>query len=416
MRRSGRSTRLCLASPSLFPAYGGVQLRFLRYLPGFLERGIETRVLTGTPTQKEIAGTPIEPDWRAQPPGARLDPQAIDGTPAYRVRLPDRTGWRRTIIYNQTLVKCCREPESRPDVLQMLNNLRPRVIPWLMRLRAMGIPLVYALTIAPTNRSRKPHKRILWKSNLRRLYNQLDCLIANNSPLRDMVRELGVTTRIEVIPNGIDLARFHPETGGADRHRLREALGIGASDPVICAVGAVIPRKGGDMLLEAWVRIIARFPRAHVLFVGPQTHLEHARLADFRQRLDALGRASGVPGQVHFTGIVDDVEAYLRASDVLVLASEREGLPNSVLEAMATSLPVIVTPYIGLSSDIGIADQHYLLSEPHAEALAARLAELLASPERRLEQGQRGRRWVEETMALERSLDRYADLYHELAG
>jgi glycosyltransferase involved in cell wall biosynthesis len=414
MNAPNRSTRLCLASPSLFPAYGGVQLRFLGYLPGFLERGIDTHILTGTPTKKEIAGTDIQEDWLAYRPGYRFGPQAINGAPAYRVRLPDRTGWRRTIIYNQTLLQCCRQPESRPDVLQMLNNLRPRVIPWLMRLRAMRIPLVYALTIAPTNNSRKPHKRILWKSNLKRLYNQLDCIITNNSPLRDMVRELGVTTRIEVIPNGTDLARFHPETDGRDRHRLREALGIEASDPVICAVGAVIPRKGGDMLLEAWVRIIARFPRAHVLFVGPQTHLEHPRLAHFRRRLDALARASGVPGQVHFTGIVDDVEAYLRASDVLVLASEREGLPNSVLEAMATSLPVIVTPYIGLSRDIGIADQHYLLSEPHAEALAAKLADLLASPERRLEQGQRGRRWVEETMALERSLDRYADLYHEL--
>jgi glycosyltransferase involved in cell wall biosynthesis len=407
--------RLCLASPSFFPTYGGAQLRFLRYMPGLRERGIETRVVTGTPTVNEAAGSQVQEHWLSQRPGHVFPMEEINGTPVHRVRLPDSKGWRRMILFNQTLLRCCRRPETRPEVVQLVTHLLPRAIPWLLRLRIMGIPSVYAVTLAPTQAPKGPLKRLMRHASLRYLYNQLDCIIANNTPLRDMVRELGVLTRIEVIPNGVDLKRFHPAGDGQQRHAIRRSLRIGDADPVICTVGAVNPRKGGDMLLEAWGRLVARFPRSHVLFVGPQTHLEHPKLDRFRRRIEDLTHNSGAAERVHFTGTVDDVEAYLRASDVFVLPTEREGLPNSVLEAMATSLPVVITPFIGLSADLGVADRHYLLSDPNAEALATHMGRLLEDRNYRIELGRRGRRWVEETMDVRRSLDRYAALYRELA-
>ncbi len=406
--------RLCVASPSFFPVYGGVQLRFLRYLPRLTDSGIDARIFSGTPTEREVSDHGDQADWRGYRAGHVFAPQELDGVPAHRVRLPDHKGWRRTILYNQALLRYCRRPESRPDVLQMLNHLRARSIPWLMRLRAMGIPLVYAVTIAPSSRTRKPQKRILWRYRLRRLYDRFDCIITNNPPLRDMVRGLGVRTRIEVIANGIDLQRFRPDAG--EGARVRQVLGIAAQDPVICAVGAVIPRKGPDLLLEAWIRLLRRHPDCHLLFVGPQSHLEQAKLADLRGRIQDLIRASGRPGQVHFTGVVDHPESYLQASDLLVLASEREGMPNSVLEAMATSVPVVVTPYAGLSGDIGVAGRHFLLAEPDAEALAGRIQELLEDPQRRAGQAGLARQWVRQTLSLERSIERYAALYRELAG
>lgn len=414
MDNSRRNTRLCVASPSFFPVYGGVQLRFLRYLPRMPDRGIDPRIFSGTPTKREMSDHADQLDWLDRKPGYLFPQREVQGVPAYRLRLPDSKGWRRTIVYNQALLNYCRHPEWRPDVLQMLNHLRPRSIPWLLRLRAMGIPLVYAVTIAPTNRSRKPHKRLLWKSSLRRLYNRLDCIVTNNSPLADIVRELGVTTRIEVIPNGIDLERFHPGENSDDRHAIRKSLGIASKDPLICAVGAVIPRKGSDLLLDAWARLLPRYPNTRVIFVGPQTHLEQSKLAGFRHRIEDIVNASGAPDQIHFTGTVANPESYLRAADLLVLASEREGMPNSVLEAMATSLPVVMTPYIGISSDIGTPDQHYLLSEPNADALAKKIGDLLANPALRLKLGSQARQRVEATMSLDRSIDRYATLYRQI--
>ncbi len=415
MEAQAPKVRLCLASPSFFPTYGGAQLRFLRYMPGLRERGIEPRVVTGTPTSKEAAGSQVQEAWLTRRPGHLFPTEEIHGTPVHRVRLPDSKGWWRMVLFHQTLLRCCRRPETRPDVVQLVTNLVPRAIPWLMALRAMGIPSVYAITIAPTAGTKRPLKRLVRRANLRNLYHRLDCIITNNTPLRDMVRELGVRTRIEVIPNGVDLQRFHPASDEGSRRALRRSLGIGESDPVICTVGAVIPRKGGDLLLEAWGRLVARFPRSHVLFVGPQTHLEHPRLDRFRSRIQALIEASGAPAQVHFTGIVDDVDTYLRASDIFVLPTEREGLPNSVLEAMASALPVVITPFVGLSADLGVAGRHYLLSDPDAEALAAQMVRLLEDRDYRRGLGGEGRRWVQQTLDLRRSLDRYAALYRELA-
>jgi glycosyltransferase involved in cell wall biosynthesis len=106
------------------------------------------------------------------------------------MHLPDSKGWRRMILFNQTRLRCCRRPETRLEVVQLVGHLLPRL---------------------------------------------------------------------------------HPAGDAQQRHAIRRSLGIGDADPVICTVGAVNPRKGGDMLLEAWGWLVARFPRSHVLFVGPQT-------------------------------------------------------------------------------------------------------------------------------------------------
>lgn len=407
--------RLCLASPSFFPTYGGAQLRFLRYLPGLRARGVETEVLTGTPTLKEASGCDIKEEWLAYRPGEVMSAEDINGASVIRMRLPDKKGRARTRIFNNTVLRFCQRPETRPDVVQLVTNLVPRSVRFLKRLRRMGIPVVYAVTIAPVERSKKPLKRFRRKAALRRLYNQLDCIITNNAPLRDMVREIGVSTRIEVIPNGVDLQRFRPAEADGGREALRRSLGIGDTDLVVCAVGAIIPRKRIDLVVEAWTRLVARFPNVHLLLVGPETHLEHPKLGPFRHRIETLIASSLASQQVHFTGTVDNVEDYQRASDICVLASEREGMPNSVLEAMAAAVPVVLTPFVGLSSDLGTPGEHYLLAQPEVGALVARITELVEHPRLRQEVGQRGRAWVEEAMDLNKTLDRYVALYRELA-
>ncbi len=126
-------------------------------------------------------------------------------------------------------------------------------------------------------------------------------------------------------------------------------------------------------------------------------------------------RQSGAPERVHFTGLCENVEAYQRATDIFVLPSEREGMPNAVLEAMASRVPVIMTPYKGLCAVMGTADTHYLLSERNVGALSSALRQLLDNPARRSELANQGYNRVRQTLSLDKSLDRYAALYHELA-
>jgi glycosyltransferase involved in cell wall biosynthesis len=177
-----------------------------------------------------------------------------------------------------------------------------------------------------------------------------------------------------------------------------------------------MPRKGPDKVLQAWRQILTRFPNTHILFVGPRADTHDPKLKQFGEEIAQLVATSDAPEQVHFAGIVDDVDNYLRAADLFILASSREGTPNSVLEAMATGLPCLVTPYLGISAGIGQAGEHYHLVDRNQEAIASALKDLLASEESRSELGKRGQALVVENFDQQHSLDRYAELYAELAA
>jgi glycosyltransferase involved in cell wall biosynthesis len=286
---------------------------------------------------------------------------------------------------------------------------------WLRRLRSLGIGIAYAYTIATELPSKGILKRARKKLALRLLYHQLDVIVVNNAVLRDRLLDLRVNTPIEVIPNGVDLKRFRAARNREERSSVRASLRMGDNHALITTVGSLIPRKGGDSLLEAWIRLAQRFPEAHLVFVGPVFDENHPEIGEFRRRIDALVAASGAAERVHFVGFVDNVDEYLRASDVFVFPSWREGLPNVVLEAMASGLPVVMTPFLGLSGDLGKPDQHYILVERDADSFAAGIANLLEREGLRATLGQRARRWVEETLDVENSLDRYAALYQRLA-
>jgi len=411
---SGKSHRLCLASPVFFPTYGGSLLRFKSYLPGLSERGLDIRVYTGTPHNKEMSAEEAS-QWGSYPVGEFMPQSMVDGVPVHRVRLPDTKGKARTGTFNDRMLEFCDTPEYRPDVIQMVGPLKPRSIPLLKQLRERGIRTLYAVTVAPP----KPAKRKWYSWSQRReveLFEQLDCIVTNNEPLKTFVRDLGIRTRVEVIPNGIDLTRFRPAKTPDETRPLRESLGIGATDTMITTVGGVMPRKGSDLFIEAWATLAKAYPDTHLVLAGPRKDIDQPGLKLFRRRLESLISQSGAPERVHFTGLIDNVDELARAADIFILPSEREGMPNSVIEAMASRVPVIITPFTGLSSDLGTAGTHFRLSERTAPALTTHLKQLLDNKDTRAELANAGYEWVRNTLGLDKSLDRYAALYHELAS
>jgi len=410
-----RIIRLCLASTHFFPTHGGAQLRFLRYIPGLRKRNVLTQVLAGTPKQKKQVHEDFLGEIGPERGDLGLEGDLLGQVPFKRVNIPDRAGWRRSIVFNQAIVRFCLGSESKPDVIQIVSSLQPRSIPWVKRLQDNGIPVVYAYTI-PANLPSNPLRRAVRKWSLKRLYSQLDCVVANNQAMGSLTFGLMGKTRLEIIPNGVDLERYRPAYSEEERQALRASFGVaGEGSKMITTVGAVHPRKGSDLLLESWVRLAKRFPEAHLFMVGLRKDLQYPKLGDFRSRLDGLLAASGAADRVHFTGVVRNIEEYLRASDVFVFPSMREGMPNAVLEAMATGIPVILTPFVGLSKDLGEPDREYLLVERDPEALASAVGDALNGNGLGCRLGERARRWAKENMDLEKSLDRYAALYRELA-
>jgi glycosyltransferase involved in cell wall biosynthesis len=211
----------------------------------------------------------------------------------------------------------------------------------------------------------------------RSIFNSLDCIVTNTDHLALMLREMGVTTRVEAISNGVDLTRFHSDASSGRPAEIRAGLGIGPNDPMIVTVGNLMARKGSDLLVEAFSRLARIHSGAHLVFVGPRPAGGEAHHHTFRDRLDRLVHQSGAAERIHFIAISDEVPEYLRAADVFVLPSKREGLPNSVIEAMACRTPVVITPFDGLCDDLGKADSEYLLADFDAASLASLIQRLI---------------------------------------
>jgi glycosyltransferase involved in cell wall biosynthesis len=184
---------------------------------------------------------------------------------------------------------------------------------------------------------------------------------------------------------------------------------------MIVTVGNIMARKGSDLLVEAFNRLAQTHRGAHLVFVGPSPAGGEAHHHTFRDRMDRLVDQSGAAERIHFIGISDEVPEYLRAADVFVLPSKREGLPNSVIEAMACRTPVVITPFDGLCDDLGKADSEYLLADFDPGSLASMIQRLIEEKPLAEAMAAAGHALIHRSMSLEASVGRYADLYAELA-
>jgi glycosyltransferase involved in cell wall biosynthesis len=133
-----------------------------------------------------------------------------------------------------------------------------------------------------------------------------------------------------------------------------------------------------------------------------------------RQRLAELAGSLGIAERVQFTGGVDNPAEYLRAADVFVLPSVAEGMSNSLLEAMATALPCVVSGIGGNTDLVTEGQTGRLVAEATAAAWSRTLLELLEDPAAARRLGAAARRRIDEEFALSVVVDRYVDLYRRL--
>ena len=140
--------------------------------------------------------------------------------------------------------------------------------------------------------------------------------------------------KLVVIPNGIDLERY-PATCRFDAARL----GIPPDRRLIAYVGRLHVQKGLEWLLSTAAEWLGQLPNTNLLLVG---------YGPLRQRLGRLAQQSGLAGRIHFLDLRADVAEILAACRLLVLPSRWEGMPNVLLEAMASRLPVVATDVEGV--------------------------------------------------------------------
>lgn len=344
--------------------------------------------------------------------GELCPPDRVDEIPVQRVSVDpdDRDRIRR--VFNRALVRYLAESEPRPDVVQHF-SIPPKSITSYLRVRRMGFPQVYVQTMM-RNEDLAWYKRAF--DNLS--YRAMDCVVTSSSVMKAQLRETGVSTRVEVIPNGVELDRFRPLRSAEEESRLRRELGFADDECLVVFVGGYISeRKGIDVLAEAWDELSSRFSDARLVLVGPRFDelKDESDQSAFHQEVLAALQRSGALDRVTFTGRVDNVEKYLQVADVFVFPSRREGMPNVVPEAYACGAPVVLTPFEGLPEEFGEPGRHHLLVSRTPGDLTAGVGRILEDSELRTSLEESARSLVEETLDVESSLDRYAELYRELA-
>lgn len=244
---------------------------------------------------------------------------------------------------------------------------------------------------------------------MRRLsWSVADAVFAVSRELRDFhAAQAGIRAeRIRVLCNGVDTRNFAPDP--ANRALIRSKLGISSTEFVIGAVGRVVPIKDYETLIRSAAVLAGKRVNFKLIIVGDGPDLP--RLSELARSLlgsepcfIALGRR-------------DDVPAVLSAMDVFVQTSLREGMSNTLLEAMASGLPPVVTR-VGGNPEIVEEDRCGWLFKPGDVEHLSRLLLMLAGNSALCKKiGQAARRRVQEAFSDESMIENYRQLYLELAG
>jgi glycosyltransferase involved in cell wall biosynthesis len=265
----------------------------------------------------------------------------------------------------------------------------------LLAARAAGVPAI-------VNRGDLGHLRQGFGARHRSVEKWMsrsaDAVCANAEGVRRIcVEEEGSDpARTFVVRNGLDTGRF-------DALATRPLQGpLAGGRPRVAVVANLWPVKGHRTLIEAIARVHAQMPGASFALAGDGPERPH-----LQARVEELGLQRAVA----FLGTRYDVPAILFRSDAACLPSLAEGLPNSVMEAMAASLPVVATAVGGTPELVIPGETGFLAAPGDAAALAAELLRLLADPDQGRRMGIRGRRLIERDHSLQRLAEAHAALY-----
>ena len=248
-------------------------------------------------------------------------------------------------------------------------------------------------------------------------FQRANWITACSEDLRRRAVTLGADAgKTEVIPYGVNTDRFKPDPEA--RTRIRCEQGADDRDPVLVTVGRLVRKKGFEYVIDAVAALVDRWPRLRLFIVGR---------GDLEAELRKQAVSSGVGDRVVFLGALpqDQVADWLSASDVAVVPSVQDdsgnvdGLPNVLLESLASATPVVTTNAGGIGSVVVDGRTARLVPERDASALAAAIGQLLDQPSAAAVLGRaaraemaRGHTW---TRVAERFCEAYARALHARA-
>ncbi len=290
-------------------------------------------------------------------------------------------------------------PEFRPDIVHIFFGIPDGPIGWLLK-RVYHLPYIISLRGAdvPSDEVKRFSRQYrLLRPLIRWLWHDADALVAVSNGLRSHAEQVTPDVPIEVISNAIDLSQFTPP-------RQKQADG-----PVrLLYVGRFTRFKNVETVIQA-VKALTELDTGdfelHLVGQGEQ-----------RPHLERLVADLGLARLVHFHDWVprDQIADHYRRADVFVTATTWEGMPNTVLEAMACGLPIVGTRASGLTELVHEGVNGYLVPLENINQLAAELARLIDNGYERRRMGRESRKLVERQFAWDQIAAQYVDVYQRV--
>lgn len=304
-------------------------------------------------------------------------------------------------------------PQQVPALIAFFRAHRPDIVhfnlhhPFACRYAILaatlaGVPARIATTHLPTI----PPDVYTWKGRLalRLAYRCVHLMLVDSETnrRRALAHYPIAEEKLQVVPHGVRVEDFPIE---GTRASVAEEFGLDARAPIVGTVGRLSPQKAMEDVIEAAALVRRGFPDAHFLIIGD---------GERRAELERLALARGLGAHVRFTGYREDVPRLLAAMDVFVLSSLYEGMPFSILEAMAAARPVVATRVDGVPEVVVDGETGLLVPPREPQRLAEAIEHVLAHPQRAREMGRRGRERVRAHFSRERMVTTIEGLYRAL--
>jgi glycosyltransferase involved in cell wall biosynthesis len=263
--------------------------------------------------------------------------------------------------------------------------------PYIVSLRGGDVPGFQPYDLAFFHKVLGPFIRLIWKHAV--------AVVANSGGLQALGQHFAPELPVGVIPNGVDTQTFHPAENAAP---------VSGQPVQMLFVGRVVFQKGLDVLLKALAALPAELDyRLEIIGDGDQ-----------RPVLAAEAERLGLAGRITFSGWCDRAaiaERY-RQADVFVFPSRDEGMPNVVLEAMASGLPIVATAIAGSEELVRDGENGRLVPPDNVAALTEAIQQMLCDSEARRSMGREGRARIEREYTWSRVAAGYLDLAREKCG
>jgi len=392
----GTNRRICVLVDSFYPIIGGGEIHTRNLCEHLVEKGLALFVLT---RHRDKAYKAYE---------------RVGDIPVYRVPPGGMPRWGKYLMFFPAFARLVQK-RADYDVIY-ISVFRCIGILGVFTARLLGKKCVLRAGVSDEMSGRNileeyRHKKFVlpFISSFLFIRNsilrQADAFISISLAIQDDFLFAGVpAAKIHHIPNGVDTGLFTPVSSSA-RSSLRRTLGL-PDRKIFCFTGKLNRGKGLDLLLNAWVSVSDKYPEAHLLLVGGGEH----QFLSYENELKAFVANNRLEASITFTGYTTSVVHYLQAADFFIFPSESEGMPNSLLEALACGLPALASRIDGVT-DIVTHTVDALLFEPrNMEQLLECIDLALNNPETATRLGTAGRETIEKRFSQQTMIDQYYDL------